>query len=80
MKKFNLKQLLFIASGGTTLFACHALYSGNPKFYSQVVMPSVHKLTTAENAHNFAIFCAKVLTAQYNMYTYNKSDGLKKAS
>ena len=59
MKKFNLKQLLFIASGGTTLFACHALYSGNPKFYSQVVMPSVHKLTTAENAHNFAIFCAK---------------------
>jgi len=55
----KLKQLLLIATGGTALFASHALYSGNPKFYANVVMPTLHKLTSAETAHNMGVAILK---------------------
>lgn len=59
MKLFRLKQLLVITTGGATLFTCHALYSGNPRFYAEVAMPLTHWFTSAETAHNLAISCAK---------------------
>ena len=55
----KLKPLITIAVGGTALFAGHALYSGNPKFYAEVVMPCLQKFTSAESAHKLAIFSAK---------------------
>lgn len=55
----KLKPMIWIATGGTALFAGNALYSGNPKFYSEVAMPIVQKFTDAESAHKLAIFSAR---------------------
>lgn len=52
-------QLIMVAAGGTALFSGHALYAGNPKFYAEVAMPAIHRLVSAETAHNLAIYCAK---------------------
>ena len=59
MRLSRLKPLLVIASGGSALFAGHAIYYGNPKFYAHAVMPTIHRFTAAETAHNLAISCAK---------------------
>lgn len=53
------KPFLWIAAGGTALFAGNALYTGNPKFYAEVAMPALQKVTDAESAHKLAVYCAK---------------------
>lgn len=56
----KLKSGLIIVTAGSAVFATHALYSGNPRFYSEVAMPTVQKCCSAERAHNLAISAARL--------------------
>lgn len=71
----KLKPMIWIAGGGTALFAGHALYTGNTKFYAEVAMPVLQRFTDAESAHKMAVFSAK-----YGLYPRMKNfshDNLK---
>lgn len=54
-----MKSLVIVATGGCAMFAGIGLYTGNPKFYSDIVLPTVHNLLEPETAHRFGIFIAK---------------------
>ncbi|KAL5021787.1 hypothetical protein ScPMuIL_000942 [Solemya velum] len=56
MKK--LMEMAIVIGGGTVFYGIYAVYSGNEKMYTNVVMPVV-KLLDAETAHNFAVKAAK---------------------
>lgn len=55
----KLRSTAVIVSAGVGLFAGHALYSGNAKFYSEVAMPALQTVLSPEASHNFAIAAAK---------------------
>ncbi|KAJ1531505.1 hypothetical protein ONE63_000180 [Megalurothrips usitatus] len=57
----GLKQLVTMAavcSGGSAVFAAYNIYSGNEKFYDEVLIPVSHRLSP-ETAHNVAVQAAK---------------------
>ena len=47
-----------ILGGGTLGFVGFCVYSGNEKFYREVVMPWI-RLVDPETTHNFAVMMAK---------------------
>ncbi|XP_054161878.1 dihydroorotate dehydrogenase (quinone), mitochondrial-like [Oppia nitens] len=57
--KNKLMSCVTIALGGSLTFAGYNLYTGDHKFYQQLVMPFIHHITDAETAHTMAIKLAK---------------------
>ena len=54
MKEFGL-----IVTGGVVAFVGLELFTGNEKFYRNIVMPSTFRLMNAENGHRLAVKLAK---------------------
>nr|CAG4651945.1 EOG090X08P9 [Triops cancriformis] len=48
-----------VALGGTAVFASVCTIKGNEKFYSNILMPLVHKCLDPEQAHNAAVWTSK---------------------
>ena len=55
----KLRQYVQLGFLGTASFSIIALYRGDPKFYSNIVMPLSQRLIDAENAHKLAIWAGK---------------------
>lgn len=50
---------LNVLVGGSLAFAGINIYQSNEKFYSQLLMPAIHRCLDAESAHRMAIRLAK---------------------
>jgi len=59
----KLRTIFIVSTGATVLFSGYELHQGNPKFYANVAMPVIQRLTSAESAHRLGI-----LSAKYGLY------------
>jgi len=55
----KLRQFAKLGLLGTASFSVIAFYRGEPKFYSNVIMPLSQRLIDAENAHKLAIWAGR---------------------
>uniref|UniRef100_H2ZBR5 Dihydroorotate dehydrogenase (quinone), mitochondrial n=1 Tax=Ciona savignyi TaxID=51511 RepID=H2ZBR5_CIOSA len=55
MAKGQIFQSAALLLGGASVFCGYETYQGNEKFYSNILMPTVHALFGPEMAHNLAI-------------------------
>lgn len=61
------RRAIGLVAGGAITFAVFETTRGEPKFYSQALMPTLHKIVPAETAHNLAVkFANYVPIKKYN--------------
>ena len=55
----KLQSLAVISGSATAVFVGASIYNGNDHFYSNFLMPALHRVTDGEQAHRLAVLAAK---------------------